>query len=224
VGSYYRTLVHCSFRADDFSFLRRGLQLASMHVQHLVCDRAAMPPLIRFIAILVVAAVLAIVARVQMHSGDPNRLVRAKVARARSDMRAYAIAVQAFHEDHGSYPTTQPLHQYRRLSQKPAPESHADRMTLLDTDSGVSSSPVAYFSRLAPDPFAPENDMPFGYDFTASSWILISAGPDRVYDVIPSDILRADQGSTITRLLHLTYDPTNGALSQGDIWHLSQLP
>jgi len=77
------------------------------------------------------------------------------------------------------------------------------------------------------DPFAPGRSMPFGYDCTETNWILTSPGPDGVYDMDPRSILRltrmdSSSADTTAKLAHLTYNPTNGAVSRGDIWRMKQ--
>jgi len=62
--------------------------------------------------------------------------------------------------------------------------------------------------------------MPYTYDCTDTGWIITSPGPDGIYSIVPGEILRGVPGTTETRLLHLTYDPTNGTVSPGDIWRM----
>ena len=75
-----------------------------------------------------------------------------------------------------------------------------------------------------------DNTQPtFGYwrpmDEKASGWILWSPGPDGDYDLTienVSDVYDPSQTAATPKLLDLTYDPTNGAVSNGDLWRIRQ--
>ena len=60
------------------------------------------------------------------------------------------------------------------------------------------------------------------YAWQKKDWILWSAGPDRDYDLNEGNIAAvlgaAQDKLTSQSLLAITYDPTNGTLSSGDIW------
>lgn len=60
-------------------------------------------------------------------------------------------------------------------------------------------------------------------------WVLVSAGPDGDYDIAGEwDVYDPSQPQPSARLLGgtnrsgsaITYDPTNGTISDGDIWHV----
>lgn len=68
------------------------------------------------------------------------------------------------------------------------------------------------------DPFGLSKSHPYAYYSAGDSWILYSAGPDKDYDIDPvndgDDVF--DPASLL--LIMKTYDPTNGTVSDGDVW------
>lgn len=79
------------------------------------------------------------------------------------------------------------------------------------------------------DPFSPVKGAAFCYwtDATATTTatysILWSAGPDRAYDLTLDNIARAyDARDRVPsdELISLTFDPSNGTASRGDIWKI----
>jgi len=95
------------------------------------------------------------------------------------------------------------------------------------------TTPIAYFSSYPGDPFAPVGGMTYNYfDATAPAsaggqaargWIVWSPGPNGDYDL---DLSAYDPRLSIeenrARLAPFTYDPTNGAVSRGDIWRIKE--
>ncbi len=170
------------------------------------------------IELLVVVAIVAILAAIAL----PNSLeaqTRAKVARARADLRTAATALEAYAVDENRYPPDQP---------RPDLEGFFAAAQL--------TTPVAYLSSLAAviDPFRRDLDfVPADADevyrywnlserrtsplmlpaaengwLNYGAWVVSSAGPDRV-DNYPT--------SGAHRFESLPYDPTNGTVSSGDI-------
>lgn len=113
---------------------------------------------------------------------------------------------------------------------------------------GGLSTPVAYVTRYPPDPFAPAEGATFVYwsiapgqadpsgtiagEKTPQGWILASAGPDGDYDLADEyDVYDSSAlppaltqliGGTSKKGSAFTYDPTNGTVSDGDIWRVKQ--
>ena len=107
---------------------------------------------------------------------------------------------------------------------------------------GTLTTPVAYINEWPRDPFAAVKGVTFVYwavvsgqpdpsgkiveartGKQVSGWILVSPGPDLDYDI--AGHWNAYDPSTrqpSPALLALTYDPTNGAVSDGDIWRVKQ--
>ena len=109
------------------------------------------------------------------------------------------------------------------------------------------TSPVAYISNIPTDIFAPEGKGTYVYwslnpgqrgpsdtvraEPGVSGWILLSPGPDGDYDIPPHyDAYDPNVPQPSIRLLTgtngqgsaFTYDPTNGTVSDGDIWRVKQ--
>jgi len=108
------------------------------------------------------------------------------------------------------------------------------------------TTPLSYITTYPPDPFAPERGVTFMYwsvypgqprppmdegtSIGGVGWILVSAGPDRDYDLEGEyDVYDPAIAQPSVRLVTgagkhgaYTYDPTNGALSSGDVWRVKQ--
>jgi type II secretion system protein G len=176
------------------------------------------------IELLIVVAVIAILAAIAV----PNFLeaqTRSKVSRAQSDMRTIAIAAEALAVDKGKYP---------RDGDDIFPAN-----PLVDFDSArrlrVLTTPVAYLEALPHDPFHNEFDgnpplvflfpgaPPYTYAYNTfgaynedpiqrqpankgrpDNFTLTSLGPNRLFDSLGG---------------RLRYDPTNGTISAGDLFH-----
>jgi type II secretion system protein G len=150
------------------------------------------------IELLIVVAIIAILALIAV----PNFLeaqMRAKVARVETDMRTLAVALEAYRVDEDQYPPSANPPSWQ-------PETQTWRLT----------TPVAYVTSIPRDTFAyrPSSMLlggPFGvfgsylhYVDEAvldQYWLLFSYGPD---------------GDMEYGELH--YDPTNGTVSDGDIY------
>lgn len=170
------------------------------------------------VELLIVVAIIAILALVAL----PNLLnaqVRAKVSRAKADMRTIATAMEAYHTDKNAYPPDYDSRIYPGIT--PLDES----MTY-----AALTTPVAYITSAPTDPFRPARAAPqrgkyfeyFGTDAQAVystpanieawdnfkvRWFVYSIGPDGVNDQLPANLdAPADY----------SYDPTNGSASPGD--------
>lgn len=108
-------------------------------------------------------------------------------------MRTVATALQTYHIDNSTYPLSEPL---------------IPAMT----------TPVAYLNQMYEDSTAPKTSPPLHLRYYGSrhSFLLYGHGPDKDIDIIPHpDLLRPND---FAPLIPLTYDATNGATSNGDIW------
>lgn len=192
------------------------------------------------IELLIVVAIIAILAAIAV----PNFLeaqVRAKVSRAKTDMRTLATGLEAYHVDNNGY---------------------ADIFTRMQ----AITTPIAYLTKIPEDPFRVQQEHDPGrfwrqgyYRYGAmpidhpSRWALSSVGPDTDIDTYSndnpdsenqgtwepyngalrfypgySDDLFSDAGALVNaiRFKYISYDATNGTVSNGDIFRLSdhQLP
>jgi type II secretory pathway pseudopilin PulG len=164
----------------------------------------------------------------------PNFLeaqTRSKVSRARNDMRSMATALESYYVDYNKYPASSSNasgNLYAYLGPN-SPMSSQPTFGLLGNKGAVLTTPIAYITSIPFDPFAPVAGAPFCYylDPTGTTWLLWSAGPDKKYDITAKNIVGIlnPQNPNMTSnptLLALTYDPTNGTKSPGDIWRVKQ--
>jgi prepilin-type N-terminal cleavage/methylation domain-containing protein len=193
------------------------------------------------IELLIVVAIIGILAAIAV----PNFLnaqVRAKVARAESEIRSLKNSLESFFIDNNQY---MPMNnnrvvmnlQYRNLQPEDVDINRA-HILIGNSRSGrriYLTTPVAYISSLPFDPFhgdGTSNGYGYGSD-GQSYYILTSYGPDsgdglsgistgsldeREYTGARlSDFRRAGvRGSNFT-LPDLKYDPSNGTSSTGDV-------
>lgn len=181
------------------------------------------------IELLIVVAIIGILAAIAV----PNFLnaqVRAKLAQARGDMRALATAVEMYGIDHGAYPCD---------GQEP------DCLWNWTWQNWRLTSPVAYIASIPTDPYVEEEDSASGhywyttkegyggqrapgrpssvrgrdnvrlYDPPRSQfgYGYISLGPDREWEWD-----RLNRGDPLFAGDVLYYDPSNGTISQGDLY------
>lgn len=89
------------------------------------------------------------------------------------------------------------------------------------------TTPIAYISSLPQDVFSYlDADRTFVYWAPGDKgWILLSAGPDCVFD-LDFETLQKVYDPSISQpspaLLHYAYDPTNGSLSRGDLFRVKE--
>jgi hypothetical protein len=160
---------------------------------------------------------------------EPSR--RAYVSRARADMRSLATAIEVYSVDYEVYPPwTQSAYRIDWYSSVAAPS--------FDTRASITT-PVSYIQSLPRDPFSPDkaNRDTFAYWSCDTGWLLWSRGPDKDFDIYHPDLeatalitSTTQEGTTLTLLdktaaeaylLDVTYDPTNGIESDGDVWRWS---
>lgn len=156
----------------------------------------------------------------------PNFLeasVRSKISRARSDMRSIATAIECYYVDNNTYPawTLEP-----GLSVNPAvpgaPPVPSFRRFTSQGSAFTLTTPIAYMTSLPQDSFQETEGATYGYysirGASGASWILFSPGPDGDFD-LPWKQFQPGGGAL---LAPFTYDPTNGTVSDGDIWRSNQ--
>jgi len=173
------------------------------------------------IELLIVVSIISILASIAL----PNFLeaqTRAKVARVKAEFAVLATALETYRVDNQNYPETNIRERWQRF-------------TMLTT-------PIAYITAIPKDPFLPhdkweeENDTDWGprhgyYKMGCtpltkpSRWAISSNGPDLDEDSVP---IRFYPGYSdeVFMTLHpdynfAIYDSTNGTISNGDIWRLS---
>ncbi|MDX2177591.1 MAG: prepilin-type N-terminal cleavage/methylation domain-containing protein [Candidatus Sumerlaeia bacterium] len=174
------------------------------------------------IELLIVVAIIAILAAIAV----PNFLeaqVRAKVSRAKSDLRTLATAIESYGVDSNRYPP------HRSGAGEIA---YPERYVILTT-------PVAFMTSIAAtvDPFVTEpaggqggSGIYYSYTNFASfddthplapavpthRWLLRSRGPDSVNE--SNDVRNEFHVNGLTAISESwIYDPTNGSVSRGDV-------
>ena len=190
------------------------------------------------IELLIVVAIIAILAAIAV----PNFLeaqVRAKVSRAKADMRSVATAIESYAVDANAYPLAATL-------------DDPSRFTMFETGAEVIESlvpylvttPIAYISALPRDPFPVKaengegadpnqtfhyldrrttqvrnepdildryHEAVYGRRNPTSAWWMFTVGPDLDHD---EDLSGSEPGRAAA-----LYDPTNGTVSSGDIFY-----
>lgn len=170
---------------------------------------------------------------------------RARVVRARMAMRDTAVGLAAYKADHGTYPPSGRADASPSLTAnsfaKPGQGARSQMTFRLpgpgeDKPFATLTSPVAYLRILPEDPFAHTRGMHLGYyaPESGNGWMLFSVGPDRdengpggpgdigprvetLYD--PHEKMPGVWQLTVP-LLNMTYDPSNGTFSHGDLWQV----
>jgi general secretion pathway protein G len=166
------------------------------------------------IELLITVAILAILAVI----GLPNLLeaqTRAKVSRAKNDIRTLSGAIEAYAIDEKHYPIQGWIYN---------PED--PRLRRL----GVLTTPIAYIGAVPLDPFDSAEALTHGpgdrgiYNYGVkvsdqSKYALSSDGPDRNLDYHDIRLYPGFDEKFLTDASYnfLRYDPTNGTVSEGDI-------
>jgi hypothetical protein len=158
----------------------------------------------------------------------PMARMRAKVSRARSDMRLVVMGLESYYSDYKAYPPSsfnprenifaKFVQQDPNLTQQPTFQP------------GVITKPHSYITHMPSDPFASAQGASYCYYSVSlkdghSGWIVWSAGPDKQYDLTRENIAKAYDPMASHRsefLIIKTYDPTNGVVSGGDLWRATQ--
>jgi len=163
--------------------------------------------------LLVVLAVASILTMFFIYSAQ-YLMVSTRVSRVKEEQRVLARALQNYEADYGTYPNTR---------------------AGLDALYG----PVAYLVCIPSDPFSTRGDVEYGYIGSPGGgyrWLIVSVGPDRRSDLLAAPgFIRGEGGLMMgkiedkpatlslptekieTLLTLMTYDPTNGLISGGDI-------
>jgi len=153
--------------------------------------------------------------------------VRARISLCREGMRNLAAAIEGYHSDHGSYPAV--ATGSKSVNGAQFKNSEWGRLPTFRLSSGENplqtlTTPVAYIVAYPRDPFASDRGAAFVYHTArsadAAGWVLISAGPDRRYNIDPMAVYDPSVKQPSPLLMSLTYDPTNGTVSRGDIWRV----
>ncbi|MFH1743027.1 MAG: M56 family metallopeptidase, partial [bacterium] len=128
--------------------------------------------------------------------------IEQKVARVRADFKHIETALESFFLDNSQYPVPKEGHTIDKAAGL-GPGERVMRLT----------APIAYMQPLPKDPFDPDEGT-YRYNSNGSSWcVLVSNGPDMKPDFNVADYPSISQAK-------LTYAPSNGLNSAGDMFHL----
>jgi len=168
------------------------------------------------IELLIVVAIIGILAGIAL----PNFLeaqTRSKVSRVKSDLRTITVALEAYHTDNRIYPSSTLIPPFMRFNPLTTPTSYLTSVPLdvfRTNDPGYRPFPL--FGHYA------YGAMPIDKE---SRYALASIGPDlqvnhEVIEFYPgySDDIWENPASGFN---YIRYDSTNGTISIGDIWRLS---
>jgi len=204
----------------------------------------AILPGFTLIELLVVVAIIGLLAAIAI----PNFLqaqIRAKVARAKSDLRTLASAVEIYAVDHNAFPLVADEKGEAIIPYPPiglGPEVFETRM------SSSITTPIAYLTSRFLDPFAakgPDEEDPRiiegpGYHYGTRSYALANDGTEseekfkeyirmlggqsQIMTYFASshgpDLDHDDDEELTDAHAAVPYDPTNGSVSSGDIVYL----
>jgi hypothetical protein len=132
-------------------------------------------------------------------------------------MRTLATALEVYFADNGGYPPD---------TRDFGPDNGGIDFTFWITPNFSITTPISYLTSYVKDPFwSIGPDVYYQYGALRWGWILASCGPD-VDSEDRGDIKeRFDYTETsydLTPLRLLAYDPTNGTISEGDVYRLKQ--
>ncbi|MEN6625235.1 MAG: hypothetical protein ABFD69_03290 [Candidatus Sumerlaeia bacterium] len=132
-------------------------------------------------------------------------------------MKEIASSLEAYRAQHHEYPpsTTDPA---KRLMWK-----SGSAMPTFTNDRGTTDSPANFFKEYWDDLFrCLDEKRTYAYHrWDPGAYIMISAGPNCVFDIRPEELdglKPAADGTLPEKLVGYRYDPTNGEISEGDIF------
>jgi general secretion pathway protein G len=182
------------------------------------------------IELLIVVAIIGILAAIAI----PNFLqaqTRAKVARTKADMRTIAIALGTYSVDNNQYAIPSYGHSTNGDVQSTFDLTNPEQGIYTLTGNIGLTTPVDHLSSMPKDLFSEEGLHWYGYLGGYLGWknsyILTSFGPDADGPPIGvgGDIVEVldfpETGFVLDLLIDKIYDPTNGTISEGDIYRTS---
>ncbi len=168
------------------------------------------------IELMVVVAIISILSAIGMVNLQQAH-VRSKVTRTLNDMRTIAVAVESYRVDERAYPPAAVGHQVlaRPLNRLTSPVAYLTSIPQdlfspapLNFHDGIIMTGFNYKDRATTEIGLPgETYGPYWDDIPEAKYFIHSAGPNMVWDVVP----------------YITYDPTNGTISAGDIARLGPM-
>ncbi len=162
--------------------------------------------------------------------------VRSFHSQVRSEHRSLSMALEVYFVDNNKYPESASGENgiNRKLNKK------RGGYKIPTFKNNVLTTPLAYCYSINKDPFSEGRTAYYGYYSTGKGYILVSWGPDRdenkpdrwdlmqdIENVYSPDIAQPSLtlllgGSSAKKGGAYTYEPTNGTVSEGDIWRIRQ--
>ncbi|MCE5228654.1 hypothetical protein LLG95_03550 [bacterium] len=149
--------------------------------------------------------------------------LRSHVLRTQSDLRSMALSIESYRGDYHAYPlfTTDPSKAIEWKTQSGMPSFIAYKpggpYSITTPISYMSSMPVEMFYLMG------EKRGYAYYCWDDQAYIIISAGPNCVFDIKPDELNElkpGPNGALPEKLINYQYDPTNGGTSAGDIFRV----
>ncbi len=148
-----------------------------------------------------------------------------KLSDTEEKMRTVATALATYYIDNNAYPLS---------TNDPAATSTSilitgDIAAIIPSDAVPTfanyslTTPVAYLHQMPKDPHTSES-APFAYTYIShpNRWLLWSPGPDGEYEVNWTEFRMDTEWPSPEFLARYSYDPTNGAVSAGDVIRVGQ--
>lgn len=153
---------------------------------------------------------------IQIASRMPESNSRMYQSRVKADMRSLNSEFAVHFEKSNTLPVPQPLI-----------NAAGDDFSLIKAiKSARGENLQTYPADLTPDltdPFSPDRSLPYAYHAQSDRWMVSSAGPDADYDLNPKVAIESNWTTESAELILLTYDPTNGSFSDGDVYRTGSL-
>ncbi|MBI3736283.1 hypothetical protein HY256_07190 [Candidatus Sumerlaeota bacterium] len=156
--------------------------------------------------------------------------VEAKLKLSYNNMRVMSVAIEGYFVDWNTYPANA-VDAAKGLDSALAIKFPNGNWKVPSPESPALTTPVAYLTHYLPDPYAKEEGRTFAYFYCKSKptstkdgsssgqtegWVLWSAGPDGDYD-LDWKLYNPALANPAQALAGMAYDPTNGAMSNGDL-------
>ena len=184
--------------------------------------------------IITVVAIVIILFAIITPSYSPSTK-RSIVARVKGDERTISLSLETYYIDHNNYPAWSLRNDENAFGGIPDKKGKLARIpTFLSPHHAkpiTLTTPIAYLSIYYADPFAPIKGATFAYWTPEKDhgigYILWSPGPDETYGLTIENVAGAYDASTSATipsemLIGLTYDPSNGTVSGGDVWRVKE--
>ncbi|CAN5302111.1 hypothetical protein BH09SUM1_BH09SUM1_10890 [soil metagenome] len=159
-----------------------------------------------WVALGIIAAIVLVLGSNQLVRFPENQ-ARSHAGHARAEMKALEKNLNTMIEAGQQLPALQPLSDF--IDAKALTKSRGESLRTFGAG--------AHFAE-HPDVFSPKGKAPFAAETSGTMYLVFASGPDYVYDIQPAVAQTAFREKSALVLGALTYDPTNGSVSPGDIF------